>query len=233
MVRDGQLLMNRRGGYATAKKLDLIAGTVIANPDGFGFLKAEDGGDDLFLPPGEMRKALHGDRVLASVTSIDRRGRREGAIVEVLERRLTRLIGRYSERSRIGMVIPDDRRVLTEVLIPPEDRNERPRRASWWWWKSPRRRERPPADRPHPAGAGRQAHAVAGGGSRHPRPRPAARVPARGAGRGRAGAGGRARVGNRRPRRPAQGAAGDHRRRGRQGLRRRRLVRTATATASA
>ena len=124
MVRDGQLLMNRRGGYATAKKLDLIAGTVIANPDGFGFLKAEDGGEDLFLPPGEMRKALHGDRVLASVTSIDRRGRREGAIVEVLEHRLTRLTGRYSERSRIGMVVPDDRRVLTEVLIPPEDRNE-------------------------------------------------------------------------------------------------------------
>jgi len=124
MVRDGQLLMNRRGGYATAKKLDLIAGTVIANPDGFGFMKAEDGGEDLFLPPAEMRKALHGDRVLASVTSIDRRGRREGAIVEVLEHRLTRLTGRYSERSRIGMVVPDDRRVLTEVLIPPEDRNE-------------------------------------------------------------------------------------------------------------
>jgi ribonuclease R len=124
MVRDGQLLMNRRGGYATAKKLDLIAGTVIANPDGFGFMKAEDGGEDLFLPPAEMRKALHGDRVLASVTNIDRRGRREGAIVEVLEHRLTRLTGRYSERSRIGMVVPDDRRVLTEVLIPPEDRND-------------------------------------------------------------------------------------------------------------
>ncbi|GAB2494497.1 ribonuclease R [Arenimonas alkanexedens] len=124
MVRDGQLLMNRRGGYAAARKLDLIAGTVIANPDGFGFMKADDGGEDLFLPPAEMRKALHGDRVLASVTNIDRRGRREGAIVEVLEHRLTRLTGRYSERSRIGMVVPDDRRVLTEVLIPPEDRNE-------------------------------------------------------------------------------------------------------------
>ena len=41
----------------------------------------------------------------------------------MLEHRLTRLTGRYSERSRIGMVVPDDRRVLTEVLIPPEDNN--------------------------------------------------------------------------------------------------------------
>ena len=77
MVRDGQLLMNRRGGYAVARKLDLVAGTVIANPDGFGFLKCDDGGEDLFLPPGELRKALHGDRVLASITGVDRRGRRE------------------------------------------------------------------------------------------------------------------------------------------------------------
>src|SRR3546814_3175020 len=95
MVRDGQLLQDRRGGYVPAERLDLIPGTVIANPNGFGFLRPDSGvGDDLFLPPAEMRKVLHGDRVLASVTGMDRRGR-EGAIVEVLERRLNRLIGRF------------------------------------------------------------------------------------------------------------------------------------------
>ena len=123
MLRDGQLLMNRRGGFAVAEQLDLIAGVVIANPEGFGFLKPEKGGDDLFLPPGEMRKAMHGDRVLGSVTNVDHRGRREGAIVEVLERRMTRVVGRYSERAGIGTVIPDDRRVLIELLIPTDDRN--------------------------------------------------------------------------------------------------------------
>jgi ribonuclease R len=124
MLRDGQLLMNRRGGFAVAEQLDLIAGTVIAHPDGFGFLKPDKGGgDDLFLPPGEMRKALHGDRVLGSVTNVDAKGRREGAIVEVLERRLTRIVGRYSERAGIGTVIPDDRRVGGEVLIAPDARN--------------------------------------------------------------------------------------------------------------
>jgi ribonuclease R len=125
MLRDGQLLQNRRGGFVPAERADLIAGTVIANPDGFGFLRPDKGtGDDLFLPPFEMRKVMHGDRVLGSVTGMDRRGRREGTIVEVLERRLTRLIGRYSEEAGIGYVVPDDKRVQRNVMIPAEGRNE-------------------------------------------------------------------------------------------------------------
>src|SRR5690606_2084243 len=119
MLRDGQLLVNRRGDYVVAEKLDLVPGTVIANQDGFGFLKPDAGGDDLFLPPYEMRQVLHGDRVLASVTGVDRRGRREAAIVEVLERGNTRLVGRYSERDGLGYVLPDDRRMHLDVLVPP------------------------------------------------------------------------------------------------------------------
>jgi len=123
MVRDGQVLQNRRGGYVPAEQLDLIAGTVIANPDGYGFLRPDSGvGDDLFLPPAEMRKAMHGDRVMGSVTGIDRRGRREGVIVEVLERRLNRLIGRFTVDSGISYVVPDDRRIQRNIQIPADAR---------------------------------------------------------------------------------------------------------------
>jgi ribonuclease R len=125
MVRDGQLLQNRRGGYVPAEQLDLISGTVIANPDGFGFLRPDKGvGDDLFLPPAEMRKVMHGDRAMASVTGLDRRGRREGAIVEVLERRLNRLIGRFTVESGISFVVPDDRRIQRNIQIPTDARLE-------------------------------------------------------------------------------------------------------------
>ena len=123
MVRDGQLLQNRRGGYVPAAQLDLVSGTVIANPDGFGFLRPDSGvGDDLFLPPVEMRKVMHGDRAMASVTGVDRRGRREGVIVEVLERRLNRLIGRFTLESGISYVVPDDRRIQRNVQIPADAR---------------------------------------------------------------------------------------------------------------
>jgi len=122
MLRDGQLLQNRRGGFVPAARADLVAGNVIANPDGFGFLRPDAGGDDLFLPPFEMRKVMHGDRVLASVSGVDRRGRREGTIVEVLERRITRLIGRFTLEAGISYVVPDDRRIQRNLLIPPDER---------------------------------------------------------------------------------------------------------------
>ncbi|HRA38688.1 MAG TPA: ribonuclease R, partial [Pseudomonadota bacterium] len=118
MVRDGQLLQNRRGGYAPAQKLDLIAGEVLANAEGYGFLRPDDGGEDLYLSPAQMRAVLHGDRALASVVGLDRRGRREGAIVEVLERRAPRLVGRYQEQDGFGLVVPDDRRIHQDLLIP-------------------------------------------------------------------------------------------------------------------
>ncbi|MGA9342197.1 MAG: ribonuclease R [Rhodanobacteraceae bacterium] len=119
MLRDGQLIQNRRAGYGVAQKLDLIPGTVLANAEGYGFLRPDAGGEDLYLSPAQMRRVLHGDRVLASVVGVDRRGRRQGAIVEVLERRSPRLVGRIVEQDGLTLVTPDDRRLHQDVLIPP------------------------------------------------------------------------------------------------------------------
>jgi ribonuclease R len=126
MLRDGQLLQNRRGGFGVAQKLDLIPGTIIANAEGFGFLRPEAGGDDVYISPAEMRKVMHGDRVLLSIIGLDRRGRKQGAIVEVLERRASRIVGRIVVDNGVVVVTPDDRRMHQDILIPPgKDRGAR------------------------------------------------------------------------------------------------------------
>ena len=119
MERDGQLIYTRRGAYAPVDKLDLISGRVQGHRDGFGFLVPDEGGDDLFLGPAQMRVVFDGDRVLGRVTGVDRRGRSEGAIVEVIERAHEILVGRYYEESGIGFVAADSARIKQEVLVPP------------------------------------------------------------------------------------------------------------------
>src|SRR6185436_3079108 len=121
MERDGQVLKNRRDRYGLPSKMDMVHGRIMGHPDGFGFLVPEEGGTDLFLSPKEMRVALHGDRVLARVTGVDQRGRREGAIVEVLERARKTLVGRYITSGHVGFLVPQDKRVSQDVLIARGD----------------------------------------------------------------------------------------------------------------
>jgi len=121
MVRDGQLVRNRRGLYCLVNRRDLIAGRVIGHPDGFGFLQPDTGGEDLFLSPREMRSLMHDDRAVVRVTGIDARGRREGALVEVLERNTRRVVGRLRCEAGIGFVKPDNQRLHHDIVIPPAE----------------------------------------------------------------------------------------------------------------
>jgi len=120
MERDAQLIYNRRGGYVPLDEVDLIAGRVIGHPDGFGFLVQDKGGDDIFLSGRQMRGLLHGDRAVVSVTGVDRRGRSEGAVVEVLERANEQIVGRYFEEGGIGFVAPDNKRIHLDIMIPQD-----------------------------------------------------------------------------------------------------------------
>ncbi len=123
MERDGQILKNRRGLFGLAHKMDMVTGRVSGHPDGFGFLIPDEEGEDLFLSPAEMRQVMHGDRVMARVTGVDQRGRREGAVVEVLERAHTTVVGRYVTPNGAGFVVPENKRITQDIVISRGDEN--------------------------------------------------------------------------------------------------------------
>lgn len=120
MSRDGQLISNRRNQFAPMKKVDLITGVVQGHRDGYGFVLCE--GDDVYLSNRQMSKVFHGDKVAVQVIGLDRKGRPEGKIVEVLERNTQRIVGRYFDQAGMGVVQPDNKRVSQEVLVPAEFR---------------------------------------------------------------------------------------------------------------
>jgi len=118
MVRDGQLVQNRRGGYLPVDESHLVRGRVIAHPDGYGFLVPETGGDDLYLHAKQMRTLLHGDKAVVRVSGVDRRGRLEGAVISVFERANQFIVGRLFIESGVAFVVADNKRITQDILIP-------------------------------------------------------------------------------------------------------------------
>lgn len=124
MLRDGQLIKNRTGGFIPVSEASLVRGRITGHPDGFGFLIPDEGGDDLFLSARQMRAVLHGDRAVARIMGKDRRGRPEGAIIEVLERAHEQIVGRLLVEGGISFVAADNKRITQDVMIPPEALNQ-------------------------------------------------------------------------------------------------------------
>ena len=121
MEREGQIMRNRKGALCLAEKIHAIAGTVQGHPDGFGFLVPDDKTkhpDDLFLGPREMAQVMHGDRAMVRMSGLDRKGRPEGKIVEVLERSTKNLVGRVIQGQGVTIVAAEDKRINQDILIP-------------------------------------------------------------------------------------------------------------------
>ena len=129
MEREGSLMRNRRDAYILPEKASLIAGRVQGHKDGFGFLIPDGGGDDYFLSPKEMDKVLHGDRVLGRLAGKDYKGRPEAVIVEVTERGQQKVVGRIFIEHGVVFVVPEDRRIGQDILIPLEQ-GDKKRKAS-------------------------------------------------------------------------------------------------------
>ena len=116
MERDGQIKPDRKGRIQLANTANFIDGRVSCHRDGYGFLLPDEG-DDVFLPEKEMQKVLHGDRVQVRVIGLDRRGRPEGTIVEVLVRANTHVIGRLVHENGVWLVVPEDKRIAHDILL--------------------------------------------------------------------------------------------------------------------
>ncbi len=122
MVRAGQIIENRRGEFCLTAKLDLVTGTVSGHRDGFGFVVRDDGeSEDVYLSAREMRPLFDGDRVAIRVKGMDRRGRAEGQLVDVLERGTQQVAGQFIRERGIGLVIPDNSRISHRILIPKDE----------------------------------------------------------------------------------------------------------------
>ncbi len=98
--------------------LSEVVGQVQGHRDGHGFLIPEDGQIDVYLSAQEMHAVMHGDRLRVRVVRFDKRGRPEGKVLEILERKKRPIIGRLLLESGVWLVAPEDKRMGQDILIP-------------------------------------------------------------------------------------------------------------------
>ncbi|WP_304677126.1 ribonuclease R [Neisseria blantyrii] len=122
MARDGQVLINRRGAVCAADKLDLVKCRVEAHKDGFGFAVPlmPTGEGDFVLYEHQMRGVMHGDIVTVRPAGIDRRGRREGTVLDIVERAQSKVVGRFYMDRGVAILEPEDKRLNQSIVLEPD-----------------------------------------------------------------------------------------------------------------
>jgi len=123
----GKVVRIRGNRYGLPSKMNLIVGRVKTHPDGYGFVIPEAGGEeDIFISPRNLKEAMNGDRVVARVESIRRKGK-EGSVIRILERKTRKVVGKFMRAKNYSYIIPEDERILQEVFIPEgETKRARP-----------------------------------------------------------------------------------------------------------
>jgi ribonuclease R len=117
LCRDGRLARLKKNHYALPDGQNLVTGRVQAHPDGYGFLIPENkNAEDIYLNRREMRRVMHGDRVMVRIER-KQRGAVEAHIVQVIERGQKRLLGTYSELDGKGYLIPMNSRVAAAIPL--------------------------------------------------------------------------------------------------------------------
>jgi len=127
LADEGKVVRIRGNRFGLPSKMNLIVGRVKAHPEGYGFVIPEaEGEEDIFISPRNLKEAMHGDRVVARIESIRKKGK-EGSVIRILERRTRNVVGKFMRAKNYSYVLPEDERILQEVFIPEgETKRARP-----------------------------------------------------------------------------------------------------------
>lgn len=125
MEKEGIIIRTKNDKFALPERLGLVTGKLQAHAKGFGFLIPEKEGEkDVFIPGSFMNGAMNGDRILVQVTREDKNGKkREGEVVQVVERGNSKIIGVYEDSRNFGFVVAEDTRISQDIFVSKKDKN--------------------------------------------------------------------------------------------------------------
>ncbi len=108
---------NRKNKYILMDE-KYIEGIYNANPKGFGFVKYEDSDEEIYISSAHTANALNGDIVLVKIIDeVNSNKSKEGKIIRIIKHDITRVVGTFKNSRNFGFVIPDDKKISTDIFI--------------------------------------------------------------------------------------------------------------------
>jgi ribonuclease R len=125
LAQRGDIIETRSGHYtATGVSREFAVGRLNVHRDGYGFVIPEVPvpglRGDVYIPKESASRAMHGDRVIAKISRIERDGKADGEIVRVLRRAHPTVVGEFSIRRTGNFVVPHDDRIRQWIEIPED-----------------------------------------------------------------------------------------------------------------
>ena len=119
LISAGKIILDGQGRYRIPGD-DVKVGTFSGTQRGFGFVSIEGENQDIFIPGDATKGALHGDKVMITIKEEQTGRRKEGAVVNIVERSNNQVIGTFEKSKNYGFIIPDNQKFGKDIFIPKE-----------------------------------------------------------------------------------------------------------------
>lgn len=118
-ISEGKLILDSKGRYKLPGD-NIKTGIFLGTQKGFGFVSLEDEPDDIFIPESATNGAMHGDKVTIMISDEKTGKRKEGTVLQIVERGMTEIVGTFDKSKNFGFVIPDNQKIGYDIFIPKE-----------------------------------------------------------------------------------------------------------------
>lgn len=109
----------QKGKYLVKELKTFVTGKVDMTTDGSAYIVSEDEfEDDIYVAPRKLRTALHGDIVKVYAYGKSKGRKKDGEVVEIINRAKMEFTGIVKLSEKFAFFIPDDRKMLHDIFIP-------------------------------------------------------------------------------------------------------------------
>lgn len=119
MISQGKIILDSKGRYRTPGD-DIKIGVFSGTQKGFGFVILEGDEEDIYIHESATMGALHGDKVMIMIKEEQTGRRKEGTVVQIIERGKNEIVGTFQKSKNFGFVVPDNQKFAKDIFIPKD-----------------------------------------------------------------------------------------------------------------